>query len=113
MHLIDRVACPLLVHLVGNSCHDFVVGRSAPQQRSQICMPECKEAVAKLAVGGEADPIACLAERLGHAGDDAELAVSVRKGESLGGRGASGDRCEIEFRSGRCQDLFGRDDPFV
>src|SRR5205085_9866338 len=54
------------------------------QHAAQIGFVECEEARAELAFGGEAHAVAVIAERLGHAGDHADVADPVGIHEPLG-----------------------------
>src|SRR5438105_7215130 len=76
-HLPDGMAGPLAADLGLDGSGQVVVGPAVPQDRPQICLADGEQAVAELALGREADPVAVAAERLGDAGDDADVAGSV------------------------------------
>ena len=61
-----------------------VVAAAAAQDRPQVELVEREQAGAELALGGDPDPVALLAERLGDAGDHADVADAVGVAEPLG-----------------------------
>ena len=61
-----------------------VVGGAAAQDRAQVELVEREQAGAELALGGDPDPVALLAERLGDAGDHPDVADAVGVAEALG-----------------------------
>ena len=54
----------------------------------QVVVPDGKQAGADLAVGGEADPAAVSAERMGDGRDDSDFAHAVVESVAAGGLGA-------------------------
>jgi len=82
------VACPLRTDrahdLVGEEVVELLVGSTAAEDRPQIELLEREQAGPQLALGGHADAVALLAERLGHAGDHADVADAVGIAEALG-----------------------------
>jgi hypothetical protein len=62
--MIDVVPRPLRAHTGPDGCHDFFIGRSAPQQIADVGLFEAEQAVPEFAVGRDAKAIALRAERL-------------------------------------------------
>src|SRR4051812_23616094 len=92
--LADAVSGPLGADrphdLVGQPVVELVVGGAAgktitPKDGPQVELLEREQAGAQLALGGHADAVALLAERLGHAGDHADVADAVGVAEPFGG----------------------------
>src|SRR3954470_10387175 len=85
--LADAVAGPLgtdRAHdLVGEEVVELVVGRTAAEDGPQVELLEREQAGPQLALGGHADAVALLAERLGHAGDHADVADAVGVAEAF------------------------------
>ena len=77
--LADAVPGPLRAHRAGDRRRDAssTVGGRAPRiaaWRAQVGLVEREQAGAEPALGGDPDPVAVAAERLGDAGDDADVA---------------------------------------
>ena len=103
--------------LGGEEVVELVVGRAAAQDGPQVELLEREQAGAELALGGDADAVALLAERLGDAGDHADVADAVGVAEPLGRLDVlrvvrAGDRqvLEREHRVDPLEDLVGRHD---
>ena len=63
------------------------VGGAGAQRLAQVGLVQREEAGAQLALGGQADPVAVGAERLGDRVDEADLALAVGEAEhARGGR---------------------------
>ena len=98
---------PTHASMASDSSSSLAPDRSRP---AQVVVLEGEQAAAELAVGGEADAVALLAERAGDARDHADLAAPVEVAEPLGGLGAPGDRLEREHRVDLLDDLGLGDD---
>ena len=84
---------------------------AAAEDRPQVGLVEREQAAAELALGGEPDPVAGRAERLGDAGDHADLAAAVAVAEALGRLDAPrAHRLEREHRVDAADDLGRRHD---
>ena len=90
------------------------VGLAGAQRCPEIRLLASEQAVAHLAVSGQADPVAVAAERAGHRGDHADPARAAVDEPRLG-RGAPPDRCtlwlEDEPSAQAIEDLVGGDHP--
>ena len=62
---VDTVPSPFVVHCAFNDSGDLIVGGTSAQRISKVVVVHRKEAVAELPVGGEANPVAGIAELLG------------------------------------------------
>ena len=91
LHLVDLMPGPLREHRAFDACRQFVVGGTAAHQPSHVVLLQTEEAVAELALGREPDAIARVAERVRHAGDDADLALLVDDGIATEVRTMTGD----------------------
>src|SRR5215218_11367934 len=81
---------------------DLGVRRARPQRRAQVGLVHREEARAERPLGGEPDPVAVAAERLGDGGDEADLAAPV--GEPVAPRGA------VALAAQRLEFVLGLDD---
>ena len=86
--VVDAVAGALAEHRDDPALGDLLVGGAGAQRRTQVGLLAGEQAVADLAVGGEADPVAVAAERPGDRGDDADGGRSAVDVEELGGGAA-------------------------
>ena len=77
-----------------------VVGGAGCARSPQVELVEGEQAVAQLALGGEADPVAGLAERLGDARDDADDAAGM---PAAAGRGSGTARPALAPRTDRLE----------
>ena len=85
----------------------------SPRRRAaaQVGLVGGEQARAELPVGGQADPVAVAAERLGHARDHADGAAAVEVAPAVGGRRAAGrDLLERVHRVDAGDDLVLADD---
>src|SRR5690606_17660358 len=73
LHLVDGMTGPLRAHAGLDGVRQGIVAGTRPQDRTQVVVLEGEEAAAELAVSGEADAVALLAEGAGDARDDADL----------------------------------------
>ena len=71
-------------HLGADRRCQIFVGASLAQDRAEVHLLGCEQAVAQSALGAEADPVTGLTERTGHARDDTDLTVAVAVREPLG-----------------------------
>src|SRR5579883_534394 len=84
---VDFMADPLFLDGGADGSGNFFVGRAAAQQLLNVGLLDGKEAIAQLAVAGQADAVAVEAERPGDGSDESDAADAV--GETvLGGGGA-------------------------
>ena len=105
--------------LVGEEVVELVVAGAAAQDRPEVELLQGEQAGAQLPLRGHADAVALLAERLGDAGDDADVADAVGVAEPLGrldmlGVAGTGDRQMFEREHGvdAFEDLASRHDLF-
>src|SRR5207245_10354942 len=89
-----RVPGPLLSQALRDEPLQLAVRRARAERRPQIDLALVQQAPAEMAVRGEARPVAGGAERLGHGGDDADLAlegepVLLERVVHLGGAGSA------------------------
>src|SRR4051812_36239196 len=74
---IDLVPLPFFPDVGTHDARDRLSGRAAAQQGLEIDFVEREQAVAKLALGGEADAVAAMAEWPRHRSDDADAAAAI------------------------------------
>src|SRR3954454_8815929 len=84
LHGVDAVAGPLRPDAALDRRRQVVVARGPAQQRAQVVLVQGEEARAQLAVRRQAHPVTRRAERIGDAGDHADLAAAVSVDEALG-----------------------------
>src|SRR5690606_20219605 len=83
LHLVDGVPGPLRPHARLDGVGQGVVACVGAQDRAEIVVLQREQAIPELPVGGEADPVALLAERAGDAGDHPDLSPPVGVAEPL------------------------------
>ena len=89
---VDLVAFPLAGDVAADQRGDLLVGRAGAHQRLHVVLFDGEQAVAQLAVGGQADAVAVQAERPAHRGDEAHRAAAVGEVVLRGGRARIGIR---------------------
>ena len=102
------ISCPshLSATLVANAAAISASERTAAEQGADVGLVEGEEAVAELAVGGQADPVAASAEGPADRGDHADAAAAVEE-VVIDGRGprvlvgGRGERTDPGGRAGR------------
>src|SRR5947208_11028178 len=86
--MVDLVALPLPPHGRADDPFELLVPRSRSERGPQIGLVHGEQTRPELAVGGEPETVARVAEGFRHAGDDADRAWGSI-GEPVGGRGLS------------------------
>ncbi len=76
---VDLVPFPLGGDAVAQGAGEVIVARAAAQKGAEVGLVEGEEAVAELAVGGQADPVAAHAKRPADRGDQADAAAAVER----------------------------------
>src|SRR6266511_578606 len=109
VQLVDRVAPPLRGHGALDDCGDRVVVASVAEDAPHVELLDREQAVAHLAVGGEADAVAGGAERVRDARDDADLASPIAVPVALGRRAVAGHRLQRVHRVDGGDDLVAGD----
>src|SRR6266849_5084809 len=78
--LITDVVFEFLVpYRTANRISQYIIRSIGADNSTQVCLLSRKEAGTQLSIGGQADAVACSAERLTHGVDKANLADAIAK----------------------------------